>query len=193
MRRSVNSWRWPILRREFLRRRFLNAMILPPRPCSSTCAATVAPLTVGVPSLTLSPPTTRTSPNSTISPGSPLILSTLSTSSVATRYCLPPVLKTANIFFASCSNSRCSDPEVRIGFFQSILLIVSGEMPDLRRAHKHASRRSYDGPVTPCQEMGKAADWERLTEFALAHSLAGTPFSVSRHFTLVTLRSLNFQ
>src|ERR1700683_4211896 len=31
MRMSVNSWRWPRLRREFLRRRFLNAMTFGPR------------------------------------------------------------------------------------------------------------------------------------------------------------------
>src|SRR5262249_59992723 len=43
------------------------------------------------------PPTTKTSPNCTISPGEPLTLSTLITSSAATRYCLPPVLMTANI------------------------------------------------------------------------------------------------
>src|SRR5580704_16333044 len=54
---------------------------------------------MGAPSVTLSPPTTSTSPNSTISPSSPFNLATLSTSSAATRYCLPPVLKTANIFF----------------------------------------------------------------------------------------------
>src|SRR5690349_17683887 len=54
MRRSVNSWRWPILRREFLRRRFLKAMILGPRACSRTSAATVAPATVGTPSDRLS-------------------------------------------------------------------------------------------------------------------------------------------
>ena len=48
--------------------------------------------------MTLSPPTTSTSPNWMISPGSPLTLATSSTSSAATRYCLPPVLMTANIF-----------------------------------------------------------------------------------------------
>src|SRR6202035_1848977 len=58
---------------------------------------------MGAPSVTLSPPTTSTSPNSTISPSSPFNLATLSTSSAATRYCLPPVLKTANIFSSSCS------------------------------------------------------------------------------------------
>src|SRR5262245_52579576 len=46
-RMSVNSWRWPRLRREFLRRRFLKAMTLGPRPCSITSAATEAPATVG--------------------------------------------------------------------------------------------------------------------------------------------------
>ena len=43
MRIRVNSCRWPRLRREFLRRRFLKAMTLAPRPCSSTSAATLAP------------------------------------------------------------------------------------------------------------------------------------------------------
>src|SRR5262249_54773989 len=54
---------------------------------------------VGVPSCGVSPPTTSTSPNSTISPGLPFTRSTRITSSAATRYCLPPVLMTANIFF----------------------------------------------------------------------------------------------
>ena len=56
----------------------------------------------GCPSVTLSPPTTSTSPNWMISPGSPAIFSTFNLSSAATRYCLPPVLMTANIF-PSCS------------------------------------------------------------------------------------------
>ena len=90
-RNRVNSCRWPRLRREFFRRRFLKAMTLAPRPCSRTSAATEAPAMVGTPSVTSSPPTTRTSPNWTISPGSPLTFSTLITSSAATRYCLPPV------------------------------------------------------------------------------------------------------
>src|SRR5262249_2740746 len=53
-RSMVNSWRWPRLRREFFRRRFLKAMTLGPRPCSSTSAATEAPATVGAPTVTLS-------------------------------------------------------------------------------------------------------------------------------------------
>ena len=47
MRIRVNSCRWPRFRREFLRRRFLKAMTLAPRPCSSISAATLAPATVG--------------------------------------------------------------------------------------------------------------------------------------------------
>src|SRR5436190_21200077 len=45
MRISVKSWRWPRLRREFLRRRFLNAITFGPRLCSITSAATDAPET----------------------------------------------------------------------------------------------------------------------------------------------------
>ena len=57
IRIRVNSCRWPRLRREFLRRRFLNAMTFGPRPCATTSAATEAPETVGLPRSTLSPPT----------------------------------------------------------------------------------------------------------------------------------------
>src|SRR5262245_37221361 len=46
IRTRVNSWRWPRLRREFLRRRFLNAITFGPRACDSTSAATEAPATV---------------------------------------------------------------------------------------------------------------------------------------------------
>ena len=59
MRSRVNSCRWPRLRREFFRRRFLKAMIFGPRPCSITSAATDAPATVGAPGCTLSPPTSK--------------------------------------------------------------------------------------------------------------------------------------
>src|SRR5215471_17833761 len=103
IRTRVNSCRWPRLRREFLRRRFLKAITLGPRPWSSTSAATVAPATVGVPSVGVSPPTTSTSLNSITSPGLPASFSALTTSSAATRYCLPPVLMTANIVLSSCS------------------------------------------------------------------------------------------
>jgi hypothetical protein len=39
------------LRREFLRRRFLKAISLGPRPCSTTSAVTLAPDSSGLPSL----------------------------------------------------------------------------------------------------------------------------------------------
>src|ERR1700733_9064639 len=42
--------------------------------------------------------------------------------------------------FSSCSDSRCSDFAVRTGFFQSILLIVSGEMPSLGQKQMRANR-----------------------------------------------------
>src|SRR5262249_4745611 len=73
--------------------------------------ATAAPATVGVPSTAWSPPTTRTSPNCTTVPGSASSRSTRSTSSAATRYCLPPVLMTANISFVLCVHARYSGPE----------------------------------------------------------------------------------
>src|SRR5262249_54492542 len=121
IRTRVNSWRWPRLRREFLRRRFLKAITLGPRPCSTTSAATEAPSTVGVPRVAVSPPTTSTSPNWTISPGSPLIFSTCSRSSAATRYCFPPVLMTANIVFVLVFEHPVLG-RVRTGFFQSVKL-----------------------------------------------------------------------
>ena len=52
MRTVVRSWRWPRLRREFLRRRFLKAMTLGPRVCSTSSAVTLAPETSGLPTLT---------------------------------------------------------------------------------------------------------------------------------------------
>src|SRR5262245_33770230 len=117
IRTRVNSWRWPRFLREFLRRRFLKAITLGPRPCSTTSAATEAPATVGVPIVAESPPTTSTSPNWTISPGSPLIFSTFSKSSAATRYCFPPVLMTANIVLVLVFEF----PELGgSGFFQSV-------------------------------------------------------------------------
>src|SRR4029077_10387123 len=155
MRKSVNSWRWPILRREFLRRRFLKAMIFGPRAWSRTSAATVAPATVGAPSVTPSPPTTKTSPNSTISPGSPLTLPTLTTSSAATRYCLPPVLTTANMFVPR-SKPSSSKPDARVTAPDRILPVCSA---DGRRGSggngriEHADRRRYGRPVNACQEM----------------------------------------
>src|SRR5437899_655318 len=71
-------------------------MTLSPRLCSTTVALTAAPATSGVPAVEPSPsPTIRTSPNSIVAPGSPASFSTEITSSLATRYCFPPVRITA--------------------------------------------------------------------------------------------------
>jgi hypothetical protein len=71
------------------------------------------PATVGVPSVTLSPPTTSTSPNVMMVPTSPSTFSTFSLSSAATRYCLPPVLMTANIS-PSCSSPALEETPARL-------------------------------------------------------------------------------
>ena len=44
---TVSDWRWPRLRFEFLRRRFLKTMTLSPRVCPTISPATVAPATSG--------------------------------------------------------------------------------------------------------------------------------------------------
>src|SRR5262245_39744163 len=98
MRTVVWCWRWPRLRREFLRRRFLKAMTLGARPWSTTSATTLAPAIVGLPTLaSVVPASIKTSVNSTLEPASPATFSMVSTSSAATRYCLPPVFMTAYI------------------------------------------------------------------------------------------------
>jgi hypothetical protein len=51
------------LRFEFLRRLYVNTVIFLPRPCLLTVAVTVAPSTVGAPTLTESPPTNNTLSN----------------------------------------------------------------------------------------------------------------------------------
>src|SRR5262245_63386871 len=117
-------------------------MTLGPRPCSTTSAATEAPSTVGVPIVAGSPPTTSTSPNWTISPGSPLIFSTFRRSSAATRYCFPPVLMTANIVLVLVFEY----PELGgSGFFQSVKDLGGAEWqpPD-----------AYGGAAAPCQRGG---------------------------------------
>src|ERR1700693_241226 len=102
---------------------------------------------MGAPSVTLSPPTTKTSPNSTISPSSPFNLATLSTSSAATRYCLPPVLKTANIFFVLVFGPV-------LGFLRPdrLLAVVSADgyrRGCLEGTEMHWNRRPYGGGATP--------------------------------------------
>ena len=49
MRTLTRSWRWPRLRREFLRRRFLKEMTFGPRVCSTSSPTTLAPEMSGLP------------------------------------------------------------------------------------------------------------------------------------------------
>src|SRR5947209_2015963 len=140
-------------------------MTFGPRPWSSTSAATEAPETVGLPNVTLSPPTTSTSPNWTISPGSPATFSTFNLSSAATRYCLPPVLMTANIF-PSCSYSAAQatskgslgPASCSVGLFE---VLATGERSDSgknasERARRPVSRDAYGGVGRGCQGTGAA-------------------------------------
>src|SRR6266404_1082487 len=73
-------------------------MILSARFCSTTVALTEAPSSNGAPVATSAPsPIISTSASSTVAPGSAASFSTEMTSSLATLYCLPPVLITANM------------------------------------------------------------------------------------------------
>src|SRR5512143_1652345 len=68
------------------------------RPCATTVALTVAPLTSGAPTFRSAPvPTANTWSNTTSCPTSAVICSTLTLSPTATLYCLPPVRMTAYI------------------------------------------------------------------------------------------------
>ena len=100
MRTTVRSCLWPRLRREFLRRRFLKAITLAPRPWETISPATDAPATSGAPIWLVSPSKSASTSKATTSPGSPGNVITVISSSAATRYCLPPVLITANIVFS---------------------------------------------------------------------------------------------
>ncbi len=122
----VRSCRWPRLRLEFFRRRFLKAMTFGPRVCSTISPTTLAPATCGAPTRLVSPSNSAsTSSNTTCEPASPGSAMTVIFLSAATVYCLPPVLMTANIVFpvfrpARCSGLTrgrllCSGPESRLG------------------------------------------------------------------------------
>src|SRR5690606_25573175 len=89
--------RWPFLRREFCRRRFLKTISFGPRVRPITSALTLAAPTAWPTFRSLPAPTASTWSNSILSPASPANSSTSSTSPAATLYCLPPVLITANI------------------------------------------------------------------------------------------------
>ena len=111
---------------------------------------------------TLSPPTTSTSPNWMISPGSPATFSTFNLSSAATRYCLPPVLMTANIF-PSCSVPRLGRPSrvlgaasCSVGLFECFRRPEAAKTQNERACPKSPSRahHAYGGAGRACQDDG---------------------------------------
>src|SRR3989337_1168382 len=71
--------------------------IFGPLVCSTTVAVTEAAESAAASVVTSSPSTRSTAGRLTSAPGSPLIFSTVTTSSTATLYCLPPVLTIAYI------------------------------------------------------------------------------------------------
>src|SRR5712675_2364477 len=152
IRTVVSSCRWPRLRREFFRRRFLKAITLGPRPCSTTSAATEAPVTVGVPIVTVSPPTISTSANLIVRPASPSTFSTFNKSLAVTRYCLPPVLMTANIFLSSCSNPGLGRPASfsRLGIGWPLLATINARGP-----YSPFVPGTYDGQPAICQRCNR--------------------------------------
>src|SRR5262245_16163544 len=90
--------------------------------------------------------------------GSPAILSTLITSSAATRYCFPPVLMTANI----CPRVRCPcvDISVRIGFVQSVCAVAKAAwQPNKQRGTVRPAPPPLCGDAAAiCQEMGQMVE-----------------------------------
>src|SRR6188508_263197 len=69
--------------------------ILGPLVCSTTLAETVADASASAAVVRSSPSTSSTGTSEISSPGAPSIFSTVTTSSTATLYCLPPVLTIA--------------------------------------------------------------------------------------------------
>src|SRR5262249_5527395 len=131
-------------------------MTFGPRPCSNTSPATLAPATVGLPSVGASPPTTSTSPNSTTSPGLPGTRATCSLSSRATRYCLPPVLMTANIVFILVFDPGAR--RIRTGFLAVGLCLGSGR-PGAAQTHTRAAK-ARAAVVLMAADCPTVKEWE---------------------------------
>src|SRR5918994_7402715 len=93
----VSGWRWPC--RLWYPVLFLNLWIriFGPLVCSTTVAVTEAAASAAASVVTSSPSTRSTAGRLTSAPGFPSIFSTVTTSSTATLYCLPPVLTIAYI------------------------------------------------------------------------------------------------
>src|SRR6185436_9599056 len=111
-----------------------------------------------------------------ISPGLPGILPISITSSAATRYCLPPVLMTANIVLVLVFEFRCSDCPDRL-LPVGLGLGGAGRPKTLapQQKRKRAKARlaiahAYGGCACPCQETRTI---RHLRGFAVCVSLAG--------------------
>src|SRR5215207_7722601 len=112
-------------------------MTFSPRVCSTTSPATVTPSTRGAPTwVEPSFVTMRTWSNVTAAPGSPASVATVMTSLAATRYCLPPVLITANILilvFKPNSQRGKPPPDWLFGSFRLRFTAASSCRTDMRR------------------------------------------------------------
>src|SRR2546423_1249775 len=91
-----------------------------------------------------------------ISPGSPATFSTFNLSSAATRYCLPPVLMTANIFPSCSCTAAHGDPRgTWPGFLFSRIVPrfspASSGKNTSERARRPVSRDAYGGVGRGCQ------------------------------------------
>src|SRR5512135_3656721 len=96
MTTSVYGWRWPrfFVQPSFFLRKWTT---LAWRPWATISPSTLAPATVGLPTLASPSPPRRRASNATFLPTSPSRSSTRSLSPLETRYCLPPVWITAYI------------------------------------------------------------------------------------------------
>src|SRR5262249_33574851 len=141
---------------------------------STTSAATVAPGT-GLPRTGSSPPTISTSVSSMIDPGSPSSRATFSLSSGATRYCLPPVLMTANIF---ASRSIPVLGGVRTGFLTvGCGVVLAARQPKQRGGPKRpALRGGYGDPPQQCQGTETPRFWLRNRRRCLADGRTNAGF-----------------
>ena len=101
-RSSVSRCRWPRVRfEECLRRRRTKEITFSPLICATTSATTAAPSTRGEPiAVSVPPPIMSTWSKRTLAPSSTSSFSTRSVSPGSTRYCLPPVFRTAYIAFS---------------------------------------------------------------------------------------------
>ena len=124
IRIRTKSWRWPRLRREFLRRRFLKAMTFGAAALLDHLGGDAGARDHRRADLRRVAAEHQHVAELHDLARLALDLSTLSTWSSATRYCLPPVLMTANIVLVPRSTPALG--LIRAGFFQSICGVVTG-------------------------------------------------------------------